>query len=33
MIWDERIENNLRDREAFILGKDDGIKEGIEQNN
>ena len=32
MIWDERIENNLRDREAFILGKDDGIKEGIEQN-
>ena len=35
MIWDERIENNLRDREAFILGKDEGYDsgkiDGIEQ--
>ena len=29
MIWDERIEDNLRKRESYILG---GIKQGIEQN-
>ena len=31
MMWDERLENNLRDREAYILGKDEGIEQGIEQ--
>ena len=27
MIWDERIEDNLRKREAYILGKDEGIEQ------
>ena len=31
MIWDERIEDNLRKRESYILGKDEGKEEGIEQ--
>ena len=31
MIWDERIENNLRKREAYVLGKSEGKDEGIEQ--
>lgn len=27
MVWDERIEENLRKREAYIHGKDDGIEQ------
>ena len=31
MVWDERIENNLRKYEAYTSGKDEGIQEGIEK--
>ena len=32
MVWDERIENNLRKFEAYTSGKDEGIQEGIKKN-
>ena len=31
MVWDERIENNLRKFEAYTSGKDEGIQEGIQK--
>ncbi len=31
MIWDERIERNLRNQEAYYGGKKDGIEEGIKK--
>ena len=30
MIWDERIEKNLRAQQEYYDGKQDGIEEGIE---
>ena len=31
MVWDERIDENLRKADAYFGGKDEGIREGIEQ--
>ena len=30
MVWDERIERNLRAQQEYFDGKQDGLKEGIE---
>ena len=32
MIWDERIDEKLRNHDAYETGKDEGIEKGIEQN-
>ena len=29
MVWDERIERNLRAQQEYFDGKQDGLKEGI----
>ena len=31
MVWDERIERNLRAQQEYFDGKQDGLKEGIIQ--
>ena len=31
MIWDERLDENLRKADAYFGGKDDGIREGIQK--
>ena len=31
MVWDERIERNLRNQEAFYGGKQEGIEEGLKE--
>ena len=32
MIWDERIDEKLRNHDAYETGKDEGFMNGVEQN-